>query len=149
MNFHQTPQSKAADLALNAGLADEVLEEVTPELQQARILDYQAQSLAKPDALEACIGSSNGTLMQMACRLAEVLKEGMVGLNIENFSRVQPVLESYLRVNRQVDRLSHREAELIEARRKADEEQPSLRAAPLCGLPKDAVRSRMLTTPRR
>ena len=45
--------------------------------------------------------------MQIGCRLADVINEAIVGLKIENFSRVQPVMDAFLRCMRQVDRYSH------------------------------------------
>jgi hypothetical protein len=151
MNIHQTPQSKAADHELNACLSnaapDEPLKEVTTDLRLARILDYEAESLAKPVALEACVGLSNGTLMQIGCRLADVINATTAGLNIENFSRVQPMMDTYLRVMRQVDRYSHLAAELTESRRKAEEKKPLVQATALRGLSKSAASSKRSTTP--
>jgi hypothetical protein len=150
MNIHQTPQSTAADRELNACLTnaalDEPLNEVTPDLRLARILDYEAESLAKPVALEACVGLSNGMLMQMGCRLADVINAATEGLNIENFSRVQPMMDTYLRVMRQVDRYSHLEAELTESRRKAEETKPSVQPTALRGFSKNAAASKRSTT---
>jgi hypothetical protein len=153
MNSDQTPESKAADQQLNACLSsaapNEPLVEVTPDLEQRRILDYQAESLGKPDAREACLGSSNGSLMQIGCHLAEVIKEGMVGLNIANFSRVQPALESYMRVTRQIDRYLHLEVAITESRRRSEEAKLSLQPAPLRGFPQDTMRSKVSTMPAR
>ena len=133
MNIHQIPQSKAADRELDASLSnaapDEPLDDVTHDLRQARILDYVAESLAKPVALEACIGSCNGLMMQMGCRLADVINEAMVGLTIANFARVQPVMDAYFRSMRQIDRYSHLEAALSESRRKAEAKPPVQRTA--------------------
>jgi hypothetical protein len=153
MNFNESPEYKVTDHELNACLSnaapDEVLDEVMPDLRVARILDYEAESLAKPVALEACIGSSNGTLMQIGCRLAEVINEAMVGLKIENFARVQPVMDAYLRCMRQVDRYSHLEAALTESRRKAEEVKPPLQPTALRGNSKSATLSKKSTMPSR
>src|SRR3954463_8444251 len=149
MNFNESSKSKAADRELNDCLSnaapDEALDDVTPDLRLARILDYEAGSLAKPDALEACVGSSNGTMMQIGRRLADVINDAMVGLKIEDFARVQPVMDAYLRCMRQVDRYSHFEAALTESRRKAEEAKPSLQPAALRGASKSATLTKKST----
>jgi len=153
MKFDQTPQSQAADQALNDCLsdapADEQLDAATPDIRLARILDYQAQSLAKPDPLEACLGSSNGSLMEIGCRLAEVINAGMVGLDMAKLPQVQPALDTYLRVLRQVDRFAQLEAKFTESRRQAEEEQPPLQPTALRGYSTAAVRSKKSPMPAR
>jgi hypothetical protein len=153
MNFDHTVQSEAADQELDAHLldipTDENLEDPTPELCQARILDYRAESLAKPHNQEACVGATNGTLMQIGCLLAEAIKEGMVKLSLADFNRVQSALDCYLRVTRQSERYSHLELKIAETRRKAEKAKPTQQPGMQRGLPRDAARSKQRTAPAR
>jgi hypothetical protein len=127
MTFNQTPQSKVADLELNDSLSDfgsdEVRGEVTPDMELERILDYQAQSLAKPDHLEACLGSSNASLMKIGCHLAELINQGMVGLDMAKLTQLQPAIDTYLRTMRQARSYAQLEVSCAESRQKAEEKK--------------------------
>ncbi|WP_437191594.1 hypothetical protein [Planctomicrobium sp. SH527] len=89
------------------------------EARLSRVLDYQASSLEKKDPLEANLGSINSGLMRVALWLDETIERAMQSdsPNVERLSGILPVIETHLRVTRQVDRFAQIEVRAQEARR--------------------------------
>jgi hypothetical protein len=77
----------------------------------SRVVDYQAQSLGKPDALQANLGSLNSGLMRIALNLDEALEQALSGgpRTVERVQKLLPAIETHLRVARQVDRFAQLE----------------------------------------
>jgi hypothetical protein len=84
----------------------------------SRVLDYQAQSLAKEDALEANLGSINSGLMRVVLWLDQIIEEAIeIGpLSVEYLQTVLPAIDTHLRVTRQVDRFAQIEQRAAAAR---------------------------------
>ena len=70
----------------------------------SRILDYQASSLGKDDALQANLGSVNAGLMRIALWLEESIEQTMeIGQpNVERLAPVLRAVDSHLRLTRQI-----------------------------------------------
>ena len=83
----------------------------------SRVLDYQASSLEKEDALEANLGSLNSGLMRVALWLDETIEQAMDSgpPNIDRLQRILPAIDTHLRVTRQVDRFAQIELRAAEA----------------------------------
>jgi hypothetical protein len=92
----------------------------------SRVLDYQAHALAKPDPLQANLGSINSGLMRISLWLDESVAHALDGgpPDVERLSRVSQAIDTYLRVTRQVDRFSQLELRTFEARRRQRTEHP-------------------------
>ena len=84
----------------------------------SRVLDYQASSLEKEDALEANLGSINSGLMRVALWLDETIEQAMGSgpPNVDSLQRILPAIDTHLRVTRQVDRFAQIELRAAEAR---------------------------------
>jgi len=78
------------------------------EARLRRVLDYQANSIAKEDALEANLGSLNSGLMRMSLWLDEAIEQAMESgpTNVERLEQILPAIDTQLRVMRQVDRFA-------------------------------------------
>jgi hypothetical protein len=85
----------------------------------SRVLDYQANALAKKDALEANLGSLNSGLMRMSLWLDEAIEQamGMGQPNVERLEQILPAIETHLRVMRQVDRFAQIELRANQSRK--------------------------------
>ena len=79
-----------------------------PGLHLQRIQDLLAESLALPNAFAANLGAQNSGLMRMAYRLQhsieEALDEGPA--TIEELEYLRPLIETFLKTTKQVDRYS-------------------------------------------
>jgi hypothetical protein len=137
MSFDKRSQLSQTDRELNDYLSDtagdEELIEATPDLRLARILDYEATSLTKPDSLEACVGASNSDLMKIGFHLSTMINPALENLDITNLNQLLPVLDTQLRVARQIERLAQFEARLAETREKAQAAGSSQRRRPIAG----------------
>ena len=80
----------------------------TRRLRLKRVRQYLAESLAKPDALQANLGAAVGDLMEIAYRLKEAIDAVLQkeGGSLEQFDRLMPAIDKYLRLTRQADRFA-------------------------------------------
>jgi len=116
---NSTTQTDAVGLSRNdhaphaTGLADR------HEARLRRVLDYQANALAKEDALEGSLGSINSGLMRMSLWLDEAIEQAMESgpPHVERLEQILPAIETHLRVTRQVDRFAQIEMRANEARK--------------------------------
>ena len=107
--------------------------------RMSRVLDYQADSLEKENALEANLGSINSGLMQIALQLDETIKRTIDSGpgTVEGLHAVMPAIDTHLRVTRQVDRFAQielRAAELRKSPGPRDETTASLVASAAPGI---------------
>jgi hypothetical protein len=70
-----------------------------------KIEDQLRESLRKANALEANLGAVSTDLMLMACRLKEAIEERLGKNPLEDFEKLMPAIDAYLRVARQIERL--------------------------------------------
>ncbi len=91
----------------------------THEVRVRRVLDYQANSLGKEDALEANLGSINSGLMRVALWLDETIEQAMESgpRTVERLQGLLPAIDTHLRVTRQVDRFAQTELRVAESRK--------------------------------
>ena len=92
------------------------------EIREARlscVMDYQAKSLEKTDALEANLGSINSGLMRIAVSLDEMIEQALESgpRTLESVQRILPAIETHLRLARQVDRFAQIEVRAAESRK--------------------------------
>ena len=87
------------------------------DIREQRIADYVAESLAQEDAMEANLGVVNADLMLLAHRFRHVLEEAMQQPpeTLAEMAELMPGVDSYLRVVKQVDRLSQLAVKLRES----------------------------------
>ncbi len=72
-----------------------------------RIMDLLREALAREGALEANLGAVNSDLMLMGYRLKRAIDEAMgTAAALDQFQRLMPAVESYLRLTRQMERLA-------------------------------------------
>ncbi|HEY2149092.1 MAG TPA: hypothetical protein VGH32_14220 [Pirellulales bacterium] len=79
--------------------------------RRERIEDHIRESLAKPDSLEACLGATNGELMQVAAGWKEGLDK-MLASDPEAMFTNERYLDIYLRLHKQIGHYSGFEIEL-------------------------------------
>ena len=91
----------------------------THEVRVRRVLDYQANSLGKEDALEANLGSINSGLMRVALWLDETIEQAIESgpRTVERLQGLLPAIDTHLRVTRQIDRFAQTELRAAESRR--------------------------------
>jgi hypothetical protein len=92
------------------------------ECREARlscVMDYQANSLEKTDALEANLGSINSGLMRIGVSLDETIQQALESSprTLESVQRLLPAIETHLRLTRQVDRFAQIEVRAAESRK--------------------------------
>ena len=90
------------------------------------VLDYQHNSLAKPNALEANLGSINSGLLRICICLDEAIVQATENgpCTVERVQNMLPAIDTYLRVTRQIDRFANLEARINEARRPKHGDDP-------------------------
>jgi hypothetical protein len=90
------------------GIAAEGPVSVSQEDRFRRVLDYQVASLAKPDPLQAVLGSLNCGVMHYAMRLEEIIDLVMASgpRTVEGLQKILPAIDTHLRATRQVERLA-------------------------------------------
>ena len=103
--------------------ADEPLPRRLSEIRDARlsrVIDYQAISLKKNDALEANLGSINSGLMRIAVSLDETIEQAIESAprTLDRAQRILPAIETHLRVARQIDRFAQIEVRAAESRKR-------------------------------
>jgi hypothetical protein len=81
--------------------------DATAEREQ-RIADYVTQSLEVGDPFEANVGVVNADLMLLALRYRQVLGEALEQPpeNLAELAEIMPSVDSYVRLVKQVDRIS-------------------------------------------
>ena len=89
------------------------------EARLNRVLDYQAASLEKENALEANLGSINSGLMRIGLWLDETIERAIESgpRTIERIQELMPAIDAHLRVTRQVDRFAQVELRAAESRK--------------------------------
>ena len=84
-----------------------------PELQRRldRVAAYATASLAKRNSLLAALGSANSGLMTLNLYLEESLVQALATgpTSVEQLEKLQPSIDMYLRVTRQIDRFAQLE----------------------------------------
>jgi hypothetical protein len=121
---NQIPQLGGVDVPSQAdALTERAIDKTFADVHEARlgrVLDYQAGSLAKEDALEANLGSINSGLMRVALWLDETIEEAMESgpRTVERLQRILPAIDTHLRVTRQVDRFAQIELRASGARKR-------------------------------
>ena len=130
-------QSTELPLSVAGESSPTVLTLALPDSQAARhgrVLDYLAESLEKPDALRANLGSLNSGLMHVALNLDTTIVQALESgpRTIERLQKILPAIETHLRVTRQVDRFAQIEIRAAEIRQpKPDLDEVARLAAPL------------------
>jgi hypothetical protein len=83
-----------------------------------RIIDYQIEALAKPQALEANLGCVNGGLLRVSYYLEETLDESIAAgpRTADRLERMRPVVDMQLRVARQIQRFAQIETRAQQGR---------------------------------
>ncbi|QDU92497.1 hypothetical protein [Lignipirellula cremea] len=89
------------------------------DCRQQRIRDYLHQSLAETSPLRANLGAANADLMTVALHLKGLLEGALpktleVFEDFEDFDQVKPVLDSLLRMYKQMERFAQLDARLSE-----------------------------------
>jgi hypothetical protein len=92
------------------------------EIREARlscVMNYQAKSLEKTDALEANLGSLNSGLIRIGVSLDETIQQALESSprTLESVQRLLPAIETHLRLTRQVDRFAQIEVRAAESRK--------------------------------
>ena len=100
-----------------------------PRLQ--RIMDYLREALARDSALEANLGAVNSDLLMMGYRLKQAIDEAMAATPaaLEQFQRLMPAIDSYLRLTKQIDRLAQLSLRLASPREAAQAARNGARVA--------------------
>jgi len=81
---------------------------VDSEAREKRLADYVTQSLEVADPFEASVGAVNADLMLIAHRFRQALGEALEKPpeNLEELAEFMPSVDGYLRIVKQVDRMS-------------------------------------------
>ena len=89
-------------------------------IREQRIADYVAESLANDDPFEANLGVVNADLMLLAHRFRHVLEGAMQQSpeTLADMAECMPGVDSYLKVVKQIDRLSQLKVKLRATRSK-------------------------------
>ena len=105
------------------------------ERRRQRIDDYHDEGLDRPVAGEACLTSVCADLHGIASVIGPVLNQSLTESppTLETIGELEPTLNSYLRVTRQLERLTHFEARMAAARTHADETKLQLQLLALQG----------------
>jgi hypothetical protein len=82
-----------------------------------RIIDYHNTALAIEDPLAANVGAVNADLMLMTYRLKQAIGEAMdvTPTALEEFEKLMPAVDSFLRISRQVERFAKLNLQLAAA----------------------------------
>ncbi len=98
------------------------------DARRKRIADYEAAGLAKPDPGDACLAIINTDLIGLASDLADAIKESLTEgqTKADSVRRIEPALNNYLKVTRQVERFMQLEVRAAEARKQAAKVQEQL-----------------------
>ena len=96
-----------------------------------RIMDYLREALARESALEANLGAVNSDLLIMGYRLKQAIDEAMAATPaaLEQFQRLMPAIDSYLRLTKQIDRLAQLSLRLASPREAAQAARNGARVA--------------------
>jgi hypothetical protein len=76
--------------------------------QAACLNNYMAEAAANPNPMEANLHLGNATLMAMSAYLADVIEDNAInkGRSLETFKAVQPVIESQIKVTKEIEKMS-------------------------------------------
>jgi hypothetical protein len=104
---------EATPALTNEPICESPASPLRPELQRRldSIATYLAASLAKRNPLLATVGSVNSGLMSINLFLEESLLQALAAASssIEQLQKLQPAIDMYLRVTRQIDRFAQLE----------------------------------------
>jgi hypothetical protein len=127
MDSENQVEDFVADAAVNASASEPVPKPPASLDRQAfrrkRIDDYRDEGLSRPIAGEACLTSVSADLHGIASGIGQALNESLTETTptLETIDKLEPTLNNYLRVTRQLERLTQFEAKMV-ARRRYDEE---------------------------
>lgn len=95
------------DVDPGAGQATEVTETEKDERQQ-RIEDYLRTALAMEDPLAANVGAVNSDLMLFGYSLQRAITKALetAPAALDEFGKLMPAIDSYMRISRQVERFA-------------------------------------------
>jgi hypothetical protein len=137
MKIEPTPESVTADAQLNERLCLDPKSELEPEFgfdtRDARLGDYERAGLQKCDPFEACLSAVTAGLMRMPFTLGATVQEMLAAEKVTGASlkRVEPALNNYLRLARQIDRFAQFSVRADESRNKAAKQQKISKQNPL------------------
>jgi hypothetical protein len=87
-----------------------------------RIDEYEVSSLHTEDHLEANLGSINAALMRISVSMQEAMERTISpgAMTTERLQKLVPIIETLLRVTRQIDRFAQLERRLAQSQRIKD-----------------------------
>ena len=99
------------------------------DARQERIRDYLRSALAMKDPLAANVGAVNSDLMCFGYSLQRAITQALdlTPVALDEFGKLMPAIDAYLRISRQVERLAKLSQQLAgaaEARRVAEHVRP-------------------------
>jgi hypothetical protein len=88
-----------------------------------RLEEYELDGLEKDNPLEATLTFVNADMMNLAILMGGVLKDSLsvAPATTDSFRQIEPSLNMYLRVTRQIDRFAHLEYQLTTAQHLAQD----------------------------
>lgn len=101
-------------------------DEVDRRLQ--RIRDYLDEALAKDNALAANLGAAASDLMLLGYQLKQAIDAALAEapVALDRFEQLLPAIDYYLRINKQVDRMTQLDLRLASGLKAAKLVQPKL-----------------------
>jgi len=98
-----------------------------PDERQRRIEDYLRAALAMEDPLAANVGAVNSDLMRFGYSLQQAITKALqtTPTALDEFGKLMPAIDSYMRISRQVERFSKLNQQLTAAEKARQSAKPT------------------------